>query len=95
MQLVLSSITTHNEGFMKKTFIVALVALFMLSIAVAQDKPAAKDKQTKSMHHETKKDKKDGCSTEKSCCEGMKGSKQKSSDDATDKKADAESPEKK
>jgi len=80
---------------MKKTVIVVLAALFMFSITVAQDKPAAKDKQTKAMHDETKKDKKDGCSDEKSCCQRMKESKQKSSDDDASKKNESDSPEKK
>lgn len=80
---------------MKKIFVVALSALFILGISIAQDKPAAKDKPTKAMHHEMKKDKKDGCCMEKSCCEGMKESKQKSSDSEMEKKSEAEAPEKK
>jgi len=88
-------ITNHSEGSVKKTLIVALAALFMFSITVAQDKPAAKEKQTKTMHQETNKDKKDGRCDEKSCCEGMKDSKKKSSDDGAAKEKESDSPEKK
>jgi len=80
---------------MKKTLTVVLAALFMFSITVAQDKPAGKDKSAKTAHHETKKGKKDGCGDEKGCCQHMKESKQKSSDDDASTKNESDSPEKK
>ena len=80
---------------MKKVLIGGLVALFLFSLAFAQDKPASKDKPVKTSRHEMKKEKKDCCGNEKGCCQHMKESKEKPSNDNTDKKDAPESPAKK